>query len=159
MNEEQFGDLVNRVGFDLQKDQWKETFRLVNEAVRTAELQIEQKNQDKYGDAGLRLLFEIQEACAAAGIASGLHLGSEILLKEYKSALLQIREKDKALEECIAILRTCRDYGAPEAEKAARLAFLGKRKCEADTHDWKAIPQTPEGWDTECRICGDRKET
>lgn len=40
MNEEQFGALVNRVGFDLQKDQWKETFRLVNEAVRAMELQI-----------------------------------------------------------------------------------------------------------------------
>jgi len=38
---------------------------------------------ERYGDAGLELLFRIQEACPEAGIASGLRLGAEILLGEY----------------------------------------------------------------------------
>ncbi len=50
------------------------------------------------------------------------------LRKELDAALLQIRTKDKALEECIGVLRTCRDYGAQEAEKSARAALLGKPK-------------------------------
>lgn len=32
-------------------------------------------------------------------------------------------------------------------------------KCAADQHDWKPIPITFEGWDAECRKCGDKKET
>jgi len=59
MNEEQFGDLVNRVGFDLQKDQWKETFRLVNEAVRSAEVQL--------GEAKTLIADWLQHECSVGG--------------------------------------------------------------------------------------------
>lgn len=56
MNEQEFGALVNQVGFDLQKDQWKETFRLVNEALKGAEERIKKLegalDRDKTGLAG-----------------------------------------------------------------------------------------------------------
>lgn len=48
--------------------------------------------EQRFGDAGLRLLFAIQEACPETGIASGLVLGSEILLREYKAMKLQNQE-------------------------------------------------------------------
>lgn len=49
----------------------------------------------RYGDPGLELLGKIQEACPEAGIASGLMLGSEILLREFSAMKLQLAEEQK----------------------------------------------------------------
>jgi len=57
------------------------------------------KQEPRFGDAGLRLLFAIQEACPETGIASGILLGAEILLREYKKKV----EESKAWEKAIRI--------------------------------------------------------
>jgi hypothetical protein len=56
-------------------------------------------SDERYGDAGLRLLFKIQDACPEAGVASGLLLGAEILLKEFEAAKLQVREIEFQLKD------------------------------------------------------------
>lgn len=56
------------------------------------------------GDA-LRLLFQIQEALPEAGIASGLHLGVEILLKNFKEQKQRIDDLYEALEEAHSVDR------------------------------------------------------
>ena len=74
MNEEEFGDLVNRVGFDLQKDQWKETFRLVNEAGKLADERIKKLeaalDRDKTG-LGSALAAICQEVKGRRWISEG----------------------------------------------------------------------------------------
>jgi len=52
---------------------------------------------DRYGDPGLRLLFAIQEACPEAGVASGILVGAEILLREYKKKAEVSRGWEKAI--------------------------------------------------------------
>lgn len=42
MTLDEFGELINRVGFDLKKDQYLETFRLVNEAIKSTEREKEE---------------------------------------------------------------------------------------------------------------------
>lgn len=74
MNEEEFGALVNRVGFDLQKDQWKETFRLVNEAIKSSDERIKKLegalDRDKTG-LGSALASICQEVKGRRWICDG----------------------------------------------------------------------------------------
>lgn len=51
------------------------------------------------------------------------------------------------------------DQWEEEERREEKAAGAEKPKCAADAHDWKPIPITFEGWDAECRKCGDKKET
>lgn len=84
------------------------------------------EQQERYGDAGLRLLAAIQDACPEAGIASGLILGSEILLREYKAMKLQNDELRNALEEIRKLEGPGLDGSSENRSgKIARLALEG----------------------------------
>lgn len=55
--------------------------------------------ENRYGDPGLELLFLIQEECPEAGIASGLRLGAEILLRHYVALKKDRQEVFDALDQ------------------------------------------------------------
>jgi rubrerythrin len=66
------------------------------------------------------------------------------------AALLAVSTKDKALELCVAVLRSSRDYGAEEAEAAARAALIEKRSDEplylcknCGRHHWEGPKDCP----------------
>lgn len=73
--------------------------------------------REQYDD----LVFKVQmmqlshpDGCAEAGLR---------FKREMEAAQVQISKKDLALEECIAVLRTSRDYGSEHAEREARKAL------------------------------------
>lgn len=78
--------------------------------IRSMELQIEEMKNT----APLNLLFAIQEACQPAGIASGLRLGVEILIREYKETLRLISELGEELRGLDGMLDA---HGYPEPGK------------------------------------------
>lgn len=73
---------------------------VVEDAVKLLKTEITELSE-KRGDAGLRLLFEIQDLVPEAGIASGLRLGAEIMLKHFKDLRVRVKQLESALDKII----------------------------------------------------------
>lgn len=157
-----------------QLEEWKATAQKMSkviaerrDALEKSEAQVETlkgevaKLSEKYGDAGLRLLFEIQDACPDAGIASGLRMGAEVLLRKYKDANRLLGRYQKTLED-IADRHCCDEVCiGPCASQRAKDALTNAERpvCTCSgfgktvTGPVIRCPQHSEKPMSECRVC------